>query len=188
MSRRDDIAERVRQLWQTHETITLFEDGLYRHYRVNLPEPWSWVEIITWPGHLTITGDMSSTYVFARETDMLRDFFQAARGISYGYWAEKLTIRNAHAAIHEWDEEKFAEDVRQLIDSGHEITEEAIDDAEWVTSQPEAYAWIENAGLDLCDHYNMGEQYTDRYLRACHLIALFATEYRTTHKEENPND
>ena len=47
MSRRDDIAERVRQLWQTHETITLFEDGLYRHYRVNLPEAWSWVEIIT---------------------------------------------------------------------------------------------------------------------------------------------
>ncbi len=35
MSRRDDIAERVRQLWQTHETITLFEDGLYRHYSAN---------------------------------------------------------------------------------------------------------------------------------------------------------
>lgn len=181
MSRRDDIAERVQQLWETHETITLFEDGLYRHYRVNLPEAHSWVEIITWPGHLTITGDLSDTYTFKREPDMLRDFFHAAYGPDYGYWASKLTIPCAHDAIHRWDLDEFMEDVHRLQTEGYEFDED-VESAEFIDTQQEAWKWIEEAGLDLCDHYGMGVRYRGDYLRACHLIALFATEYRKGHQ------
>lgn len=77
-----------------HVLEILHEDGLYRHVRLRKPGTGFYhVDLITWPGHLTVTGD-GPTYTFARETDMFGFFRGGARsydsGINADYWAEKL--------------------------------------------------------------------------------------------------
>lgn len=60
----------------------------YRHLRFARPGTGIWrFDIVTWPGHLAVTGDIASV-VFARLHDML-PFFHHDR-INPGYWAEKV--------------------------------------------------------------------------------------------------
>lgn len=64
------------------------DDGLYRHLRFRRPgSSLYWFDLVTWPGSLTLHGDMG-TYVFSRLEDMFA-FFRGER-INPGYWAEKL--------------------------------------------------------------------------------------------------
>ncbi|GGJ56127.1 hypothetical protein [Glutamicibacter ardleyensis] len=70
-----------------HVMTVLHDEGLYRHLRFKNPKNgFYWFDLITWPGNLTITGDMG-TYTFARTEDMFT-FFTGQ--INTGYWAEKL--------------------------------------------------------------------------------------------------
>lgn len=75
-----------------HETTIIRDDGNYRHIRFKQPGTsiW-WFDLVTWPGHLVITGDLQD-YHFARTDDMF-DFFRRngyADGINPDYWGEKL--------------------------------------------------------------------------------------------------
>lgn len=60
--------------------------------------------IVTWPGHLCISGDMG-TYVFSR----LRDMFEFFRGnsINPGYWSEKVMAQDRNSPVMKFCEEKF---------------------------------------------------------------------------------
>lgn len=174
--RNKKIEARTKVLWDTCKITPLHDEGLYRHYRINLPAAHSWVDIITWPGHLTITGDLSETYTFKREDDMLRDFFHAAYGPDYHYWAEKLTIPKSYQATHTWDDGWFLEDVTALQEEGWEFDEDDLAEAHGVTCQEEAAAWVVERDCG----YELGTRYTTDFLRACNLIALFAHHYRTS--------
>lgn len=84
----DDGKQRIR----AHRMTILRDDGPYRHLRFASPDSGSyWFDLITWPGCLTIHGDME-TFTFARSEDMFGFF----RGSAYHgqinpqYWAEKL--------------------------------------------------------------------------------------------------
>lgn len=71
----------------SHEMRVLHKDGLYRHLRFRRADSrFYWFDIVTWPGHLTVTGDMG-TYVFTRTEDMFT-FFRGDR-VNPQYWAEK---------------------------------------------------------------------------------------------------
>lgn len=73
-----------------HRMTVLLDQGLYRHLRFAAPaNSFSWFEIITVPGLLTINGDMG-TFTFARERDMLPLFRRADGSINDYYWTEKL--------------------------------------------------------------------------------------------------
>lgn len=75
-----------------HEMTVLHDDGVYRHLRFKAPETGvHWFDIVTWPGNLTVTGDMG-TYQFAREPDMFTWF--SPDEINPSYWAEKLAAAN----------------------------------------------------------------------------------------------
>ena len=70
-----------------HEMTILREDDLYRHLRFKkVDRSEYWFDLITWPGYLTITGDMGC-YTFARNPDMFAFFNQ--NQINSSYWAEK---------------------------------------------------------------------------------------------------
>lgn len=75
---------------QNHRVAVLRDDGLYRHVRFQEPGTSIWhFDLITWPGHLVITGDLVDFH-FARDSDMF-EFFRGPVGrISPHYWAEKL--------------------------------------------------------------------------------------------------
>ncbi|MGQ3384474.1 hypothetical protein [Glutamicibacter sp. TV12E] len=76
---------------ENHQMSILHDEGLYRHLRFKNPENgFYWFDLITWPGYLTITGDMG-TYTFLRVQDMF-EFFTGH--INNSYWAEKLQNGN----------------------------------------------------------------------------------------------
>ncbi|QNL30560.1 hypothetical protein SEA_SPEEDDEMON_1100 [Gordonia phage SpeedDemon] len=73
-----------------HRMTVLRHDGLYRHLRFAKPGTGIWrFDLITWPGHLVITGDLEDFH-FSRIDDMFEFFRGPVGGINPGYWAEKL--------------------------------------------------------------------------------------------------
>lgn len=93
-----------------HGLTIAHEDGLYRHFRARQPRTNAyWFDITTWPGTLTITGDMGA-FVFSRETDMLA-FFRSSQGrINPHYWAQKETTGTP---TKEYSEDLFRQTVTE---------------------------------------------------------------------------
>ena len=53
-----------------HRLEIIRDDGLYRHLRMQQPgTSCYYYDVITWPGYLTVTGDMG-TWTFSRIADM----------------------------------------------------------------------------------------------------------------------
>lgn len=108
-----------------HQMQVLRNDGLHRHIRFQQPEH-AWLnrfDLITWPGHLCITGDCD-TYVFARLADMFAFFRHDGANaagrplyINESYWAEKLIASACHGRnpehIREWDAEDFERRIKE---------------------------------------------------------------------------
>jgi hypothetical protein len=121
METRIDPKARFADDTSAHRMTVLLDQGLYRHLRFADPSSnFSWFEIITVPGLLTINGDMG-TFTFAREKDMFPLFRRADGGINAHYWGEKIiaSVQPAKA----YSAKVFAETVRQ-------DAETQLDDAE----------------------------------------------------------
>jgi hypothetical protein len=107
-----NIAARFQRDTAQHEMTVLHDDGLYRHLRFAQPKPASsayWFDLITWPGCLTIRGDLNDSYTFSRLPDMF-EFFRGPVGrINAHYWAEKLG--GGRQSVQEYSEDLF----RQLV-------------------------------------------------------------------------
>jgi hypothetical protein len=83
------IQERFESDIAQHEMTVLHNDGLYRHLRFKRPDQSAyWFDVVTWPGSLTINGDMG-TFTFSRLEDMF-EFFRSGTGVNPGYWGEKV--------------------------------------------------------------------------------------------------
>jgi len=99
-----------------HVMTILHNDGLYRHLRFKKPGTmFYYFDLITWPGHLTIAGDMG-TYTFERTEDMLT-FFRGAGDINPQYWSEKIragTGTNGQVAM-EYSEALFKKHVSESV-------------------------------------------------------------------------
>lgn len=75
---------------RNHRMTVLCEEGLYRHIRFAEPGTGIWrFDLVTWPGHLVITGDLEDFH-FARIEDMFEFFRNPVGYINPQYWAEKL--------------------------------------------------------------------------------------------------
>lgn len=85
-----------------HVITIIKDDGLYRHIRLGRPgngSIWSW-QLITWPGYLTIVGDIGDGWTFSRLEDMF-EFFESSSGdINPSYWWEKMPHQLRTAAKH----------------------------------------------------------------------------------------
>lgn len=70
-------------------------------------------DIITWPGHLCISGDMG-TFVFRR----LHDMFEFFRGddINPQYWSEKLTAHDSVSGHKKFSQERFEEQIKEWFE------------------------------------------------------------------------
>jgi hypothetical protein len=111
-----DAAQRFPRDAGCHELRILHEDGLYRHLRFAQPMPHSWAywfDLITWPGSLTIRGDIGQAYTFSRLPDMF-EFFRGRPGrINPHYWAEKLD--SGRSSVREYREGVFRTTVAEHV-------------------------------------------------------------------------
>ncbi|HJV75395.1 MAG TPA: hypothetical protein VJ654_14305 [Noviherbaspirillum sp.] len=148
-----DIREQVKRRFDVdtkdHAMRVLHEDGLYRHLRFRSPDSSSyWFDIITWPGNLTINGDMGC-YVFARTEDMF-EFFRADRRhgprINPAYWQEKIRNEGSRKSSEKFDPAKF----RSVI---HQQVKDWLEDREPLTSEQYADLW-RDINCEIFEHLN----------------------------------
>lgn len=96
-----------------HVMTVLHDEGLYRHLRFAQPGTGIFhFDIITWPGHLTISGDMGDGWSFGRIEDMF-NFFRAGREphrINPSYWWQKMPHQLRDAA-----KKYSAEEFRSIV-------------------------------------------------------------------------
>jgi hypothetical protein len=107
-----DLSERFRADTANHVLTVLRDDGIYRHLRLAAPRSNTyWFDLVTWPGHLAITGDMDC-FVFARTKDMF-EFFRSGHGINPMYWGEKVI---GGAGVKGYSEARFRQIVTEYVD------------------------------------------------------------------------
>lgn len=134
-----------------HRLEVLREDGLYRHLRCRKPGTYCYgFDIVTWPGHLAITGDMGAS-AFCRLDDMLHFFrttddrHDQAGGLSInaGYWAEKLVANDGNRL--EFEASLFRDYVKERFDAY--VAEHADEDDLLPAWAPELWAELEESVL-----------------------------------------
>jgi len=118
---------------EDHKMEIIRDDDTTRHIRFREPGTICYgFDLITWPGHLCITGDCG-TYVFSRIHDMF-SFFRMddndfnkrpdrKLNINPGYWGEKLLSVGTNAGYKEFCEDSFKERVKNHFDTFWEGTE-----------------------------------------------------------------
>ncbi|EMH9068169.1 hypothetical protein RZG19_000888 [Citrobacter freundii] len=110
-----------------HRMEIIRDDGLYRHLRMKQPgTSCYYFDIITWPGYLTVTGDMG-TWTFSRIADMFNFFGPWDSEINTGYWSEKLEAGAGCSArellAKDFDEDEFCESLKEYFSEYLEVSE-----------------------------------------------------------------
>lgn len=99
-----------------HNMTVKMDNGIYRHLLFKAAkDSWNqWFEIITWPGVLTVHGDMGC-WTFSRVSDMFTFFREEKLEINPDYWAEKLQhgTHGGRDGAKVWNEDLFR---KHLVD------------------------------------------------------------------------
>lgn len=109
----------------THAMTVELDNGVYRSLRFASTgeHPWNqWFRIVTYPGELVITGDMS-TFVFSRTDDMFEFFRNDGGRVNLSYWSEKLVAHAKHSGHREFSEELFEANVAEAVKNYLEFAE-----------------------------------------------------------------
>lgn len=140
-----------------HRLEVFRDDGVYRHLRMQQPgTSCYYYDIITWPGYLTVTGDMG-TWTFSRVRDMFNFFGGWTGEINTHYWSEKLEAgagRAAHDLLaREYDHDAFCASLKEQLSDFLTDGEEEELDIDWDDEDDEPdtdKARIREIVRDLC--------------------------------------
>lgn len=92
VANREWVARDFKRTTREHELEVLHDEGLYRHLRCAAPRTYCYgFDIITWPGHLVIAGDIGD-WTFQRVDDMFSFFRSDGGRINPDYWSEKVQV------------------------------------------------------------------------------------------------
>lgn len=113
MSEYPESAARFKRETAGHVMTVLHDDGLYRHVQFANPQYGGiyGFDLITWPGCLTIRGDIKEAYTFVRLDDMFQ-FFRR-QSINPGYWSEKLD--GDRDRVQTYDQASFEQQVKEHV-------------------------------------------------------------------------
>lgn len=115
MPKREPTPEQFLGNVAAHQMTLSHECEIYRHVQFKAPKTSNmWFDLVTWPGFLTIAGDMG-TWTFSRTRDMFKFFRSSELAINASYWAEKIQngVNGGRDNAREFDQEAFGE---RLID------------------------------------------------------------------------
>lgn len=183
----------------THEMTVKLDSETYRHlvFRAKGENSWCmWFEIITWPGALTIGGDMG-TWSFSRLADMF-EFFRCRPDsvrnglhINESYWGEKITAESRFAGPHlKFNEEIYRANVidslndydltdKRKAELVEELEEDVFgDDCESEVRQAVAEFKSADGEFEFSDSWEIdGQAYTYNYIWCCYAIAWAVQQY-----------
>jgi hypothetical protein len=131
----------------THALTVKLDSGLYRHLSFREPHSWNmWFDLVTWPGNLTISGDMG-TWIFSSIDDMFKFFGSDLERVNPEYWTEKIK-----------SESRFGGPSRKFVPGGYR-------DGEYYTYH---YLWCLHAIVWGIQQYNTAKSTTQRRRRPQH--------------------
>ena len=177
-----------------HKLTINLERGLYRHLMFRQPTSSNlWFEIVTWPGSLTIHGDMGS-WSFSRIEDMFGFFRSRELKINASYWSEKIDSESRFGG----PSQKFhPDDFRRRVIESLEGYALAADEKEEITrrldsevfsgAEDESYIRRElerfkHDGFELSDVWEIsGTAYTYHFLWCLHAIVWGIQQYDAVH-------
>lgn len=190
----------------SHKLDVIRDDGLYRHLRFSRQNTRAYsFDIVTWPGYLTVTGDMG-TWTFSRISDMFEFFTDKHFGrqdsfqINPGYWSEKFESgagggrydtpcfeydeEALHKILDDWHAEWLEEAGEGVDEFDRDDIAEKIDDLkrEDFSNESMAYAAVDNADLPDFDMQYAFEgrsmqKYSHHYVWICYAIAWGIERY-----------
>ena len=115
---RNNVFERFEEDVRQHQMMIIRDEGSYRHLRFKRPgTSCYYFDLVTWPGYLSMTGDMG-TWTFSRIEDMFEFFRNNAGRINPGYWSEKLEAGTGcprDKIAYEWDERAYIKVLDQML-------------------------------------------------------------------------
>ena len=123
------------QTVKNHKMTILNDDGVNRHLRFKQQDTCDrWFDIVTWKGHLCITGDVGCA-VYARLNDMFV-FFDTGEdiGINVNYWTEKEVATSVYGQNYEFDPTVLPEllkEWKELWIEESDPTKEQLKDVEY---------------------------------------------------------
>lgn len=191
-----------------HRLCVVRDDGIYRHLRFKCPGTNSYYfDLVTWPGYLTVTGDMG-TWTFSRIEDMFEFFTAAHFGlresflINPGYWSEKFEAgagrRRYESPCYEFDSTAFDKALQDwlvsYLDNGI-YEDEAAEAKEAIheligrdfPNETEAFCALNDACLprgvcafDITEGMGSMMTYSYHYLWICYAIVWGIERYRST--------
>lgn len=202
-----DVYETFRENTQKHELTVIHDVDGYQHLRFAEPGTGMYrFDLIVWPGHLTIVGDIGAGFTFRSPGDNMLSFFGTTRGRGYikpRYWSEKL-VGASHMKIEEFSPKRFA---GQLIEHAEQRAERlSIENASKLnmavdsylrTDPPQSYEDFESFwstfryndqngdSHSFSDAYEWSvSDFTFTYAMACHAILAGAQMYLATKAAE----
>ncbi len=170
-----------------HKINVIRDDGVYRHIKMSNGSFNAQYDVLTWPGHLCITGDYGS-YLFARTEDMFGFFRTKSGSINPHYWAEKVLAESMFGdGIQEFSVDKFRERVIEAAtyyiedeDKKAEIMEE-IDELLHCESEFECEEAMMNFDSDKVDFTDFWEHdckdYTFHFIWCLYAIVFAILKY-----------
>lgn len=184
---------------EKHEMKIIKDEGVYRHIRFGRPESGTYCfNLLTWPRHLCITGDMG-TWVFSRVEDMF-DFFIMSENdfnkeniINPYYWAEKvLSVSKFGGPIKEFSAECFRKEIEDYLfydfhdrEKKEEVWEEIedqilsyVEDENPQLLYSRVYEFESETGFTFEDFYPDGLIYTHHYIWICYAIVWGIIKYK----------
>ncbi|MFF2274191.1 DUF6085 family protein [Agromyces sp. NPDC058136] len=192
----DEARKQFRRETTDHELTILQDDGLYRHLRVAKPgtRMWHW-DVITWPGYLTIVGDIGDGYTFTRELDMFTWF--NLRGvepydINPQYWRQKL-VNTTREHTMSFSGSKFLQWMRETVTEHFEYSSTempaAVATALAELDEPDYWEQANELATEFGDDHNLRDLFEDmwdvsfqdydhHFLLACFAIVDSIRRYR----------
>ena len=123
----DDIKTRFLRDVRNHKLTIENDNGVHRCIHLGNPGTSSYhFRLITWPGGLSITGDMGD-YSFSRTRDMF-EFFrdgEMTNQINAQYWHEKMQSEDKQSKAKEFSQRKFKSAVRENMGEWEVILKDA---------------------------------------------------------------
>lgn len=92
--RTNQIIQETREQLEDYQVEVKHRDGVYRHLECYDPGKGRKCSfsVVTWPNHVTITGDWCKAYTLEWEYDMFASFLRTHES-DVGYWSEKVQNR-----------------------------------------------------------------------------------------------